>query len=169
MKLWTKSEIDTLRQLYPDYTAVLRRLKHRSLSAVKAKASDLGITRKRRVWTAAQISKLRKLFLHGTREEIAAAFPGIPLRLVYEAATYRGLHRPRRPYKPTGNEAIDQIRERSFELGYSMSDVDALVRSRRYFYRGGWHSGHISHKAIGRAIVVLDGHLKAEWRTYPDD
>ncbi len=59
---------------------------------------------------------------------------------------------------------VDQIRERAFELGYSMPDIDELARSKRYFQVAGWHNGYINHRAVARAIAALDGDVAASWR-----
>ena len=44
-----------------------------------------------------------------------------------------------------------------------MNDADKLALSKRYFYKAGWHSGWINHKAIARAVAALDGRLIVQW------
>lgn len=164
-KLWTESEIEKLKQLYPlmTYSKIARRLKGRTYGAIRAKAQELGLTKPRHVWTGAEVARLRKVYLHGTVDEVRAAFPQFKLAHIRAIARYHGLSRPRKPFKLTGIPALDQIRQRAFELGYSMSDIDALARSKSYFRQASWLSGFQHHRAIAKAIAALDGVVAADW------
>lgn len=166
-KLWTPAEETLLRELYPlmTYAEMADHFKGRTWMAIRHKAQKLGLTKQRHVWTAAEISKLRRVYSSGTLNELRSAFPDVGPSHLASIARYHGARRPRTPFKETGVPAIDQIRRRAFELGYSMVDVDQLARSKKYFANGGWHSGHLHHRAIARAIDALDGDVGANWRS----
>ena len=165
-KLWTAEEESRLRELYPimSYVQIASLMKGRTWMSIRHKAQKLRLTAKRHIWTGAEISRLRRVYQNGTGEEVRAAFPDIKPAHLTSIANHYSIYRPRRPFKATGVPAIDQIRERAFDLGYSMVDVDQLARSRHYFAQGGWHSGHLNHRAIARAIAALDGEVAASWR-----
>lgn len=164
--VWTEHEDDKLRRLYgtATYSEIAKRFKGRTSHAIRWRARFLGLTPRRHIWTGADIVRLRRLYRHATPTEVCAAFPGLSWIQIRQAARYHGLTRPRRKYVSTGVDALDEIRLRAFELGYSMSDVDKLARSKKYFERAGWLSGHINYAAIGRAVAALDGTITATWR-----
>lgn len=163
--LWTDEEIATLRRLYPllSYVQLTKHLKGRTWMAIRHKAQKMGLAEARHVWTGAEIAKLRRLYQKGTMQDVREAFPDFSVAHIRGIARNHGIRRPRRPFKATGIPAIDQIRQRAFELGYSMPDIDHLARSKKYFQQGGWHSGHVNHRAVARAIGALDGAVSAEW------
>jgi hypothetical protein len=163
--LWTEKEIETLKRLYPKmgYAAISKRLKRRSYWSVRHKAQQLGLTPHRHVWTGAEIARLRKVYRSGTVAEIRAEFPCFTLSHIRSIAHFHGIFRDRHPFKRTGYLAVDQIRERAFDLGYSMPDVDQLARTKKYFQTAAWHCGHVNYRAIGRAIDALDGKIAVEW------
>lgn len=165
-RVWSEEEVAKLRRLYPlfTYKELVKYFDGRTWNAIRSRAQILGLTKRRHVWTAAEISRLRRIYPTGSTDEIRAAFPGFDLRHIRVIANYHGLFRKRRPFRHIGIPAIDQIRARAFELGYSMVDVDIMARSKRYFQQGGWYSGHVHHRAIARAIKALDGAVSAEWK-----
>lgn len=57
---------------------------------------------------------------------------------------------------------LDQIRSRCRDLNYSMSHLDKLAKSKRYFEKQ--HGLTIPAIAIGRAVDVLFGDLKVDWK-----
>jgi hypothetical protein len=152
-------EMETIRLLFPfmTYADLAKHLPGRSWHAVRSWAQKMGLTIKRHVWTGAEITKLRRLYQHGTMQEVRDAFPGFSDRHLCKIANNHRMARPRRRFKSTGVGAIDQIRDRAFDLGYSMPDVDELAHSKKYFQQGQWHAGVVKHKAIARAIAALDG------------
>lgn len=164
--LWTQKEIETLKRLYPlmGYAKIAKRLKRRSYWAVRCKAQELGLTKKRHVWTGPEVAKLRRVFTRGSPADIRAAFPQFSYTHLARTASNHGIIRGRQPFKETGIPVVDQIRSRAFELGYSMPDIDELAHTKRYFQAASWHGGHVNHKAIARAVAALDGELRAEWR-----
>src|SRR4051812_34174581 len=72
-KLWTDEESAVIRLLYPDYGAVRRELPHRSLHAVQAQAQKLRLCKQIKVWTGADIARLRQLYPCGDPKEICDA------------------------------------------------------------------------------------------------
>jgi hypothetical protein len=107
---------------------------------------------------------MRQLFPHATTKELRAAFPDRTVDQLNSLARYHGLRRPRRRLKATGIPILDAIRERCFELNYSMVDLDALSRSKKYFQKALWNTRSINFAAIGKAVVALDGQLDVRWR-----
>lgn len=162
--LWSDAELDTLRRLHPDYQAAIRALGgKRSYSSVRAKAQQLGLAPKRQHWTGEQVSRLRKVYRHGTLAEVQGTFPNRSLRYIRSMAGYFGFTRPRPSFVPTGYLVIDQIRERCFDLHLSMGDLDAMAGTGTYFAKAGWHGAGLNPKAVARAIKALDGELSARW------
>src|SRR5258708_26365792 len=60
--LWTKAEDDAIRRFYPDYKALRRMLTRRTADAIKTRALFLDVTKPRFRWTAAQASRLRRIY-----------------------------------------------------------------------------------------------------------
>lgn len=164
-KPWSDKELAKLRQLFGSmtYKEMEKHLPGRTWNAIRHRAQALGLSEQRNIWTGAKILRLRRVYQRGTIEEIRAAFPELTLSHIVKIANNHGMQRPRRPFVVTGIPAIDQIRARAFELHYTMPDIDKMARSKRYFQCAGWHSGHIHHRAIARAIKALDGAVSAEW------
>lgn len=161
--LWTQDEIDTVKRMVPGYAPIVKKLKRRSYWAVRSRAQMLGLAPRRHVWTAAEISRMRKVYPSGNRAEIEAAFPGFAYLHIQSIASYHGIRRTRRRLKPTGYPIIDQIRDRAFELNYSMVDLDALISSRcTYFQKAGWHT-YLDHKRISLIVKELGGTLSVDW------
>lgn len=163
-KLWTKEEDEKVARLYPDYKTLRCVLKHRSFSAIKARACTLKITKKRHCWTELEVSKLRKLYPKATHQEILLAFPGLRWEQIVSRAGYANIMRARKPYKPTGFTVLDDIRSYSFKHNINMVELDAMARTKKYFQKAQWHAhGFASSRAASRAIVALGGQVRADW------
>jgi hypothetical protein len=68
--------------------------------------------------------------------------------------------RPKKPPVNSGHPVINQIKERARYLNLSMGDVDAMAGTKKYFYTAQWVSaGRPNLKAVGKAILALDGEL----------
>jgi hypothetical protein len=161
--LWTKQEDEIIRRLYPNYKALRKALRRRTFKAIRVRASACGFTVKRHRWTAAEASRLRRLYPTASHEELLAAFPGVSLRQATAKANQIKVFRKRRPLAATGYPIIDEVRLRAFQLNITMVDLDAMSRTRCYFQKAGWHTGWISERAIYRAVMALDGGLSARW------
>ena len=163
-RLWSEEEDAICRRLHPDYRALEKALPQRTAAAIKSRCARLGIRRKLKPWTAKEISALRKHYPEAPLDVLKRMFPDRSMAAIRSAARYNRVYRKRKAYVPTGVSVLDRIRARCFELNYTMTDLDALCRSKRYFSNSKWLSGWISHKAIAHAIIALDGEMDAEWR-----
>ena len=163
-RLWTPAEDERVKQLYPDYRALRKALRHRTYYALRHRADALGVVRRRHVWTGAEVVRLRKLYPTATRAELHASFPRLTWHQIAGKAVHIKVSRRRSRLSPTGFPIIDDIRERAFLLNYSMVDLDAIARTRGYFQKGGWHSNGINKRAVYKAIEALDGEVLASWK-----
>lgn len=162
-KLWTDEEREIVEKLAPDYDAIVKRLPHRTRTAIKSQAGKMGLSRAIHIWTAAEISKLRKLYPRASAEEICTAFPHSTWINIRQAARYHGFRRLNKAYKPTGIGALDEVRRKCFEINWTMGDLDKAAKTKKYFRKCGWIGKKINHRALGRAIEALDGVVQAQW------
>jgi hypothetical protein len=161
--LWTEDDDAVAKRLYPDYQAICKAL-GRTYSSIRHFCQRLGLAPKRHVWTAPEIARLRRMFPTATKDELRTAFHGFSFHHIALTATRHGFRRARRPFKPTGFDVIDQIRERSFQLGYSMPYLDEISCTKGYFTQQQWIAGkRVNYKAVAKAIKALDGEVSAEW------
>lgn len=162
-KLWTEDEDLVCRLFYPDYFALRQILYNRSEIAIKGRCRKLGLVPPRRTWGPLEKQRLRKLYPEASHDELRAAFPGVDMPTIRRAAQYYGYRRKRKPYKITGIKPLDQLRERAYDIGWFMPDVDEEARTGRYFRSRGCSSKYPNFKAIQRAVRALGGHLEACW------
>lgn len=142
----------------------LNKLLNRSEWAIKHKAIQLGMRKKLHFWTAAEITKLRKMYPTASPEELREAFPQTSFVNLGYLARYHGMRRKRREYKSIGVDVLDQIRKRCFEIGWSMVDLDEAAGTGDYFSRSGWRrKKRLNLWAAGRAIEALDGSIEIRW------
>ena len=135
--------------------------------ALKARAHNLGITKRIHHWTEAEISRLRKLFATSTIRQLMIAFPGLRKRQIKDKASSLRLRKKRRPYPPAGIPVIDQIKARAFALNLTMLDVDEMVHTRSYFQHSGKRGRRprqVNGHAVCLAIAAFDGDVRAIWR-----
>ena len=161
--LWTKEEDDIVRELYPDYKALRRKLRRRTYNAIKERARTLEVAHRRHVWLASEVSRLRRLYPRSDRLDILAAFPGLRWRQIAGKAGHIRVHRYRRRLSRTGHPLIDHIRDRAFELNMSMVDLDAMARTKKYFQKAGWANGNLNRRALVRAVEALGGEVSVRW------
>lgn len=164
--LWTADEVEICKKFWPDLTKLEIELPGRSRAAIGKRCRDgLGLYIKPNwtCWTAADVSRLRRIYPSGSASELIEAFPGRRLLTITRNAYYHGIRRRRKPYTRTGNAELDAIRVRCFTLGITMPELDLMARSIRYFGSMGWKHGWINHAAIARAVHVLDGKMTIEW------
>jgi hypothetical protein len=162
--LWTDEEDAAVRELYPDYIALQKRLKRRTYYACKWRARYLKLVTPRVPWTAAEISRLRRVYGTCSVSELVAQFPNRTADQIRHRATPLGVRRPRKIIKSSGIPIIDEIKKRARQLNYSMRDVDELSRSKRYFIKASWlPNGTVNYQAIGRAVEALGGKLSVTW------
>lgn len=164
-KLWTEEELELLGRGFPDIDSICKALPQRTRRAIASQCLKLGLRQKQiHFWTAAEISKLRRMYPSAPKDEICKTFAHSTWINIRQVARYHGIRRARKPYKPTGYAPLDQLRERCFELNYTMPDLDKISKTKRYFQKANWTvNKRINHKAVGRAIEALDGQIRAEW------
>lgn len=135
--LWSENEDTWCRSLYPNYAALVQALPRRSRGAIVKRCGALNITIHIHRWTPLELSRLRKLYQSAPWETLDQAFPFSTRSKIRAIANSYGFRRPRRPYKPTGHDIIDCIRERAFDLNVTMRDLDWMCRS-KYFSKAKW-------------------------------
>lgn len=173
-RLWSVREKQVILDLFPDRQAIYELLPNRSRSSVNAMIIRLHRPHARPAWTPKEQAIVRRLYPFAPASKIRAALPDRTFSAVKKWAQQHHIYRRRRPYKPTGILLIDQIRDRCFELGYTMRDLDALIGSRHYFRQGQFRSadktaewalrkGRHHHPDVGKAVRALGGHLTAVW------
>jgi hypothetical protein len=163
-KLWKDEEDNLCRAHHRNTAKLVKLLPHRSTRAIRGRCQRLGLTAKRNLMTAAEVTRLRRLYPTAPISALLAAFPQRSLRSLRQLAKYYRVKRQKPSYKVTGFPIIDSIRKRCETLGYTMSDLDALVGSRRYFASAAWvQKERPSPKWIPKAIKALDGELTVTW------
>lgn len=163
-KLWSEEECEIIREVGPDFDAIHQRLPHRSRIAIRFRCKQMGLThRPQHVWTAGEISKLRKLYPAASIEEICDAFPHSTWVNISQVARYRGFRRARRPFKPTGNAPVDEMLAKLFQANLTFSDLDKECRTKRYFQKQKWRLKP-NYNRLVKAIELLDGELAVRWR-----
>lgn len=163
-KLWTPAEEELCRKHGDDYVILQQKLPHRSYSALRYRCILLGLRPKRKQLTARELSLMRRLVPTASPEQLRDAFPDRSVAQIRQAGRYHGIRSRRRPLTEVGIPAIDAIRQRCFELRYSMVDLDEIAKTKTYFHKAGWHSQGVNYEAIGRAVAALDGELCVRWR-----
>jgi hypothetical protein len=162
--LWTEKEDKILKQLHPDYTAIKRKLKRRTRIAIRMRAAKWGLTKKIHYWTAADISKLRRIYPVCTKAEVMATFPHVTWEQISNCRQYHRIYKKRKPFKRTGFEILDEIRRRAFELNLTMPDLDEIARTGEYFQTARWFlKDRPNPKAVMRAIEALGGKIVVQW------
>jgi hypothetical protein len=160
-KLWTSSEITLLRHFYPDFRRLCAVLPHRSLAAIRAKASRLSITRPLKIWSEHDLKRLKTPYCRGVpMPELMTAFPGKTAKQIWARAAHSGWRRPRKPPKLRNMKAYDTVRVQAFALKLTMRDLAILSRTKSYFlqrpYRVNWSK-------INKAATLLEGDLSIVW------
>lgn len=162
--LWTAKEDAVVAALYPDYGALRRALRRRTYYALRNRVRHLGIVKRRHVWTANEVRRLRSLYLSATTRELMAVFPGMSWRQIAGKARHIGLRGRKPKLKMTGIRIIDTIRTRASARGWSMVDLDSIAGTKKYFQKAGWHTSRSVHGAWLKAIEVLEGSVSIQWQ-----
>jgi len=160
--LWSAKEDEALYRLYPDYEALCRALPSRSYCAIQRRISKLGISKKRKTWTARDLSNLRKFYPDEEWHNLKRIFPGRTANEIRCRAVQAGITRA---LKETGIDEIDAIRYRARAVNLTMLDVDMLARTNLYFARHRWLT-YVDWRAIHRAIKALGGDIHVAWSAY---
>ena len=162
---WTPAEQEKVKLLFPDKRSLEKALPHRTWIAIRSRAGALGLRKKQNRWLASDLSKLRRMWSAGaTQHELCEALPRYSWKQIVWQARGRKFLRPKKPPVNSGHPVINQIKERARYLNLSMGDVDAMAGTKKYFYAAQWVStGRPNLKAVGKAILALDGELMASW------
>lgn len=163
--LWTARELEILRSHYPDFKALKKALPHRTKNALKWRAQNIGISTHHHQWTGSEISRLRKLWMHGaSRDEIQHTFPTMEWSKIIAQIKEQHFLRPRPKLKPCGIAIVDEVRNKASALAISMRELDEMAgsRPRQYFlfcrsYR------HPNWRCLVKAIEGLGGRLQIVW------
>lgn len=161
--LWTETEHVVCRQLHPDVEAIRRRLPHRTLVAIQERCRKLGLCRRRNPWTGTEVAKLRRLYPTATKEELVAAFPRHSYVAIKLAANKRSIYKVKKPYVPTGNPLLDEVRSRCYELRITMPDLDEISGTKKFFTKSRWWKHRSPFSPTMRAVAALAGNLRVEW------
>lgn len=165
--LWTVKEIETVRRLYPNFSAMRHALPRRTLNAIYLQAQRQGIGRKFHTWTASEVARLRRIYPTGTKSELAKAFPSLSWSQIKGGAVRRNIRRirwDRPPPKPSGFPILDQVIRRAREYRYTMRELDIIAKTGNYFGGSVWTTQGLNRKAVYRAIEALDGEVAIVWR-----
>ena len=166
--IWTQREISVCLEHHPDFVIMQKKLPRRTRGAIAEMCRRLGLTDPPKPWTGAEHIRLRKMYPSASWEEILAAFPGRTRQGIIQVAYRRGLRRDRRPYKIIGHLALDQVRQRCFELGLNMPDLDEWVNGKGFFSRLALRGRRPHMHTLERAAKALGGKLVVEWPKEPE-
>jgi len=161
--IWTQREIDVCREHHPDFVMMKKKLPRRTRGAIAEMCRRLRLTDPPKPWTGAEHTRLRKMYPSASWEEILAAFPGRTRQGIVQVAFRRGLTRDRKPYKIVGHLALDQVRQRCFELGLFMPDLDEWVNGKGFFSRLAYQGRRPHMHKVERAANALGGKLMVQW------
>jgi hypothetical protein len=162
---WAQSEIEIVKNLFPNEKALRRALPHRTWIAIRSRAGLLGLRRKQLRWLACDLSRLRRMWTaDASKQELCSALARYDWEQIRSQARGRKFRRPKKDLVSSGHPIIDQIRVRARYLNLSMSDVDAMAGSNTYFYAARWlRATRPNLKHVGKAILALDGEVTAVW------
>ncbi len=164
-KLWTEEERQIILAIGPDFDAIRKKLPKRTRIAIACQCRNMGMKQRvQHIWSAAEISKLRKLYPSATREDICREFSHSTWVNIMQTARYHGFRRKKRPFKPTGNTPVDEMLVKLFEAKFSLHDLDKECRTKRYFQKGKWRYKRPNYNHLAKALDVLDGEFRVEWR-----
>jgi hypothetical protein len=116
----------------------------------------------RKHWTAADVSRLGKLYRWAPTEALIAAFPCRSFEQIKRMASRYALRRPR-ALKPIGHPLFDYLRREAQAQGYSMTKLDRLARSRMCFFSKPSAQRRMNRGALGRAAAALKVSVRLVW------
>lgn len=151
-----------VKKLYPDYAAMQAALPHRSRDALYFAADKWAAKRKFHVWTTTENKKLKVMWERGaTRQELRDAFPDVSFEAIRcHAAQALGCGPRPRNYKEFEITALDKIRQRAKEDGFTLVELDRLCGTGRYFQQS---KRKLVPKHIVKAIIALGGTMDIDW------
>jgi hypothetical protein len=154
-KLWTKQEVATLRRFYPDLEKIRRLLPMRSRKAIGGALRSFNViwdSRRRRKWSSACISRLRRLIGQGITTKAAGELLNRTQESIQWAMRRFGLVK-RRPPGPARDPLVHAVRQRGFAFNLSPYDLSKSLNAKF------WAGSSINWKGLWRALRLLDGKL----------
>lgn len=152
--IWSEAEIAALRSAWPDRRLARKLLPSRTVKAIEHKTARLGLTRKRTVWSAADVDGLRPRYpTHESVGSIAASFDKTKKQTWTKGHHVRLRRPPRRPL-PARDPMMCAVRQRAFALGISLEGLDRDVRRQGRFQN---RKSPRDLLAIQRALAMLGG------------
>ncbi len=163
--LWTDEEDDICRRFYPDYKALVAKLPRRTCRAIHFRCGVLNLTNAIRPWTGEEQSRLRRMYRSSSKGELKAAFPHRTTWSLTHRANKMRVYRAKQPYRPSGDDLLDELRAECFRRKITMPDLDVIANGRGYFRRKAWggQRGRIDMRRIVKAIRELGGKITVEW------
>lgn len=159
---WTLKEHEVVVSHWPDIQAIMKRLPHRTIRAIRQFARRCNLTDERHIWTAAEDAKLRKLAAAGcSRKEIASEV-GLTLGQVAGRLSYARISIARKPPAPSANPLVNAIRQRAYALNMTLIELDRSLGSQKIFQQAAGKQ-KVAHVHIERAVKALGGQLAVEW------
>lgn len=152
--LWTPVEDAILLDLYPDYSALVSSLPGRTRKAIERRADKLRISTPRRIWSAEEFLRMAAPYRQGA--PLSAILPLLcekTVDQVYRKAGKCRIKRPKRRPRHTGLTIVDSIRQRAFDLNFTMRELDEETGKTCYFQ----NPTSLRWDRIARAIECLGG------------
>jgi hypothetical protein len=179
---WQEWECEVIKSHWPDLPTLSGKLKKRTEWAIKTRAQHLGLTKSRNVNTAADRTRIRKLFNEGkTRAEIGRLI-GKTERQVNGVFEAMGLRVGKRPPALIGIPIIDDVRQRAYAMGITLAELDYEIKSRgvvgkgthsiftkknmKLKHRNGKAWVYIDWRQVQAAADVLGGTLRIDWEEW---
>jgi hypothetical protein len=162
--LWTEREDDLIRQFHPDFAKLKKLIRRRSVDKIKRRANRLGFVRQQQLWTANEVTKLRRRWRDASKAELISEFPRHSWISIRCKGSKLGVRR--RPWHPkeTGKPLLDQIRHRAADLRISLQDLDRICFSQEYFSKSSQGYESRRRNLWLQAIAALGGHIQIVWR-----
>lgn len=161
---WSPADLRILRTAYKrGYAACMKALPGRTYEAIKAKARELGMVPKRRLWTAREVTHLRVLHRRGLSNLQIAYHLRLRPDQVAGALRYHGMRRDAGELAQTSSSLLDDIRERANQRGISLSKLNREVCAGHVrIFTAGLRT-KIDPKWLFRAVNYLGGSVEAVW------
>lgn len=161
---WTYRETEVLHEHWPDMAALRKLLPHRSERAIRSMAQKCGAAppKEQHIWTGAEDKRLRAFAASGASGKEMAAALGLSRLQIRNRLRYARIRVARRPPMLCGDELVDAIRLRAFQMHMTFRDLDRSLGNNRVFEKS------ITNKCvhpihIKKAVKALGGRLTIVW------
>lgn len=163
MSKWRPEEDDFLVRHYPDYRAIHMHFPDKTLNALWSRAKYLGIQRRKRMWTAAEVRRLIKQSREMSLRELFDAHPDRSQNQIRHHLRMAGALKRDAPAL-SGIELVDDMRRRCRDSSVSVRALGRFIR-----VKGALdlriHAGckSLEAKWTADAARALGGELYVEW------